>query len=114
MRIITSGSSYADIDAYGGCVAYAELLQKQGIAAQAVTTAPLNESISKTIRSWQAPIETSYTPSDSDTYTLIDVSESEYFDKIVTHTQIEEIIDSSELRAHLFMKDGGTLGYCAK
>ena len=93
MRIITSGSSYADIDAYGGCVAYAELLQKQGIEAQAVTTAPLNESISKTIRSWQAPIETSYTPSDSDTYTLIDVSESEYFDKTVNHARIDEIID---------------------
>ena len=93
MRIITSGFRYADIDAYAGCVAYAELLQKQGVDAQAVSTAPLNESICKTIRSWQAPIQNAYTPSDDDTYTLIDISEPEYFEKIVAHDRIDEIID---------------------
>lgn len=35
MKIVTSGSGYADIDAYAGTVAYAELLQAQGIGVVA-------------------------------------------------------------------------------
>lgn len=57
MKIVTSGAPYMDIDAYGGCVAYAELLRILGSHARAVSTAPLNESISKTVRSWQAPLQ---------------------------------------------------------
>jgi nanoRNase/pAp phosphatase (c-di-AMP/oligoRNAs hydrolase) len=93
MRIVTSGSNYVDIDAYAGCVAYAQLLQAQGVRARAVSTAPLNESISKTVRSWQAPFESTYAPSDNDTFTLIDVSEPAFFDKIVDLSKIDEVID---------------------
>lgn len=93
MRIITSGSKYLDIDAYAGIIAYAELLQVQGHEAQAVSTAPLNESVSKTVRSWTAPLVTTYSSSDSDVFTLIDVSESEYFDTIVDIERVEGVID---------------------
>lgn len=55
MRVVTSGSAYVDIDAYAGCVTYAELLQVQGNEAEAISTAPLNESISKTVRNWGSP-----------------------------------------------------------
>lgn len=34
MRIITSGGKFLDIDGYSGCIAFAELLQKQGIEAR--------------------------------------------------------------------------------
>lgn len=93
MRVVTSGSAYVDIDAYAGSVAYAELLQVQGDEAVAVSTAPLNESISETVRSWHAPLKTDYTPSESDTFTLIDVSDPAYFDKVVDPERVDEVID---------------------
>jgi inorganic pyrophosphatase/exopolyphosphatase len=93
MRIVTSGSEYIDIDAYAGAIAYAELLQAQGIEARAVSTAPLNESISGTVRSWRAPLQTDYEPAGSDTFSVIDVSDSAYFDGIVDYDRVVEVID---------------------
>ena len=93
MRIVTAGPAYIDIDAYAGCVAYAELLQAQGHEAIAISTAPLNGSISATIRSWQAPLQTDYEPSKNDTFTLIDVSDPAFFDKIVDLERVVEVID---------------------
>ncbi len=82
MRIVTSGSAYIDIDAYAGCVGYAELLRAQGQEAKAVSTAPWNESITKSIRSLQAPLEKDYKPG-VDSFVLIDVSDPEYFAPII-------------------------------
>ena len=93
MRIITSGYAYLDIDAYAGCIAYAELLNTQGIKAKAATTAPLNESISKTVLSWGAPLDMHYASAPDDTFTLIDISEAEHFDTFVDIERIDEIID---------------------
>jgi inorganic pyrophosphatase/exopolyphosphatase len=93
MRIITSGSTYIDIDGYAGVIAYAELLQAQGIEARAVSTAPLNESISETVRSWRAPLQTYYEPAGSDTFSVIDVSDPAYFDGIVESDRLVEVID---------------------
>jgi len=93
MKIVTAGKAFTDIDAYGGCIAYAELLQKQGIDAKAVSTAPLNESITKTVRSWDAPLDTTYTPSDDDTFTLVDVSEAKHFESFVDLDRIDMVID---------------------
>lgn len=93
MHIVTSGSAYIDIDAYAGCVAYADLLKMQGKDALAVSTAPLNESISKTVRSWQAPILFDYNSSKNDNFILIDVSDPEYFDKIVNIDNVSRVID---------------------
>lgn len=93
MRIITAGSNYSDIDVYGGIIAYAELLQAQGVAAQAVTTAVLNDSIPPIVRSWPVPLKREYTPNGDDSYTLIDVSEPKYFEKFVDLERIDEVID---------------------
>ncbi len=93
MKIITSGSRYVDIDAYAGVVAYAELLRTQGMQSQALSTAVWNESISKTVRSWQAPLKTDYEPNGKDTFTLIDVSDPEHFDKAVDLEKVDEVID---------------------
>ena len=93
MRIITAGPTYSDIDVYGGITAYAELLQKQGIAAQAVTTAQLNDSIPPLVREWKVKLAREYTPTPDDSYTLIDVSEPDYFEKFVDIDRIDEIID---------------------
>lgn len=93
MRIVTAGYRYLDIDAYAGCIAYAELLNLKGIAAKAATSAPLNESITKTVRSWYVPLDTGYTNTPGDTFTLIDISEAEYFDTFVDVDRVDEVID---------------------
>src|SRR5882672_5061644 len=93
MKIITAGARYADIDAYAGCVAYAELLQKQGQPAQAIIEAVFNQSIPALVREWPTSLQTAYTPSDDDTFTLIDVSEPEYFESFVNLDRINEVID---------------------
>jgi inorganic pyrophosphatase/exopolyphosphatase len=93
MKIVTSGAKYIDIDAYAGCIAYAELLQLQGEDVLAVCTAPLNESVSDTVRSWNAPIENTCSSSENDEFILIDVSEPEQFDTIVDLERVSEVID---------------------
>lgn len=93
MHIVTAGYAYADIDAYAGCVAYAELLQAEGQEAVAVSTAPLNESISRSVRSWQAPFATEYHPNAKDTFSLIDLSDPKHFDRFVDVERIDAIID---------------------
>lgn len=93
MRIITSGRSYLDIDAYAGIVAYAELLRAQGEPAIAASTAPFNDSIPKELRNWKIQFNSSYSPKETDTFTLLDISEPRYFDKIVSLDRVDEIID---------------------
>ncbi len=93
MIVVTSGLSFLDIDAYAGCIAYAELLNLQGKKAIAYSSADLNKSITKTIRSWGAPLQTNYIPKPDDTFVLIDVSGPEYLDKIVDVNKVSEVID---------------------
>lgn len=93
MRVVTSGFRYLDIDAYGGMVAYAELLNLQGSPAIAATTAPLNESITPSIRSWPVQIDRSYTANKDDLYVIIDLSEPKIFDTFVDPTRVVEVID---------------------
>jgi len=93
VKVVTSGLSFLDIDAYAGCVAYAELLNLQGIEAIAFSSANINESVPKTIRSWKAPLVTNYEPSSYDSFILVDVSEPEFLDKTVNIDRVEEVID---------------------
>lgn len=93
MKIVTSGLSFLDIDAYAGCIAYAELLNLQGKGAIAFSSATMNESITQTIRSWNAPLQTNYTPKLNDTFVLIDVSGPDFLDKFVDVDKVEEVID---------------------
>jgi inorganic pyrophosphatase/manganese-dependent inorganic pyrophosphatase len=93
MKVVTAGFSYLDIDAYAGCIAYAELLRLQGHDALAVSTANLNESITKTIKSWPVQYLTSYVPQKGDSFILVDISEPDHFDKFVTLDNVEMVID---------------------
>jgi inorganic pyrophosphatase/exopolyphosphatase len=93
MRIVTSGAAYIDIDAFAGCVAYAELLKLQGFSAYAISTSPWSASITPTVRSWGAPLLSKYKPSFGDTFTLIDISDPAHFDAIVNLKNVNEIID---------------------
>jgi inorganic pyrophosphatase len=93
MKVVTAGPSFLDIDAYACSIAYAELLRLKGKDAIAYSSATLNESVSKTIRSWDVSFLTDYTPTSDDTFILVDVSDPDYLDKAVNVSRIEEVID---------------------
>ncbi len=93
MKIVTSGRKFLDIDAYAGCVAYAELLNLQGIKAVAYSTAVINESVPNIIRSWGSFVSDSYSARPEDTYILIDVSEPDFIEKTAIIDRVEEVID---------------------
>lgn len=93
MKIVTSGLEFLDIDAYAGCIAYAELLRLKGMDAVAFSSATINESVPKTVRSWDVSFSNTYKKNDEDTFILIDVSEPDYLEKYVEINRVEEVID---------------------
>ena len=92
MKIVTSGCKYIDIDAYGGIVAYAYLLNLKGIPAKAVSTSPLNESITPTLLNLDIKLD-KYEKSNDDEFIIVDVSNKDFFDDIVDENRIIEVID---------------------
>lgn len=92
MKIITSGASYLDIDAYACCIAYAELLNLQGILARAVSSAKPNASVSKTVLDWGRAFQV-HEPSPTDEFVLVDVSDHHHFDPMVVLDRVVEVID---------------------
>lgn len=101
MIVVTSGSKYIDIDAYASCLAYRDLLRLQGREAVAVSTATLNESITEHLLSLPSYLDT-YSPSDDDQFIILDVSNPEFFDKIVRPNSIIEVIDHHAGFEHLW------------
>lgn len=95
MRFVTSGLRYIDIDAYASCIAYQELLNKQGIEALFFSSAAQNESINETIKSWnpKRADEVDYSFLDVDKITVLDVSDPKAFDKNVDLSKVDEVID---------------------
>ncbi|MDB5178178.1 MAG: hypothetical protein JWN01_121 [Patescibacteria group bacterium] len=93
MKVVTAGKRYADIDVYVGIIAYAELLRAQGHEAVAVTTATLNASVPALVQAWPVALERAYTPSASDSYILIDLSNPEFFETFVDPERVEGVLD---------------------
>jgi inorganic pyrophosphatase/manganese-dependent inorganic pyrophosphatase len=93
IKVITSGASYLDIDAYACCIAYAELLNLQGSPARAVSSARPNSSVSPTVLSWGAAFQR-YSPQANDEFVLVDVSDYHHFDPLVVLDQVVEVIDN--------------------
>lgn len=92
MIVITSGSRYIDIDAYATCIGYRELLKLKGTEAKAITTAKLNESVTKSLLNLDVKLD-EYKPQEKDEFIVIDVSDKKFFDDIVNLDRIVEIID---------------------
>ncbi len=92
MKVVTSGSRYIDIDAYAGCIAYSNLLNLKGINSKAVSTSNLNESITKDLLELSTKLD-NYVPTENDEFIVIDVSDKDFFDKIVKENKVIEIID---------------------
>jgi inorganic pyrophosphatase/manganese-dependent inorganic pyrophosphatase len=92
MRVVTSGAAYLDIDAYACCIAYAELLNRQGIQARAVSSAPLNASITDSVLKGPSSLD-DYLPQTGDEFVLVDVCDYHHLDPIVVLDQVVEVID---------------------
>ncbi len=92
MKIVTAGSAYMDIDAYAGCIAQAELLRLGGEDAYAASSAPLNESIPRSLRALEVSLE-DYKQSENDEFIVVDVSKEDFFDPIVKNGEVIEVID---------------------
>ena len=92
MIIITSGRENIDIDAYGGVIAYAYLLNLKGIKAKAVCTGNLNESVTPSMLKLKYKLD-DYTKSEDDKFIVVDTSYKDRLDKIVEEDKIIEIID---------------------
>lgn len=91
MKVVTSGSAYLDIDAYAGCIGYAELLNAEGEEAVAASSAPLNESITTRLRGLGRVAANAQ--SKGNEFVVIDVSEPNFFDPITQSGQVVEVID---------------------
>lgn len=92
--LITAGEKYIDIDALACAVAYRNLLELQKIDSQIIFTGPLNESITKTIRSWDLKIK-STPPSNPEEYkyVLVDISDHANISNFVPVKNIIEVYD---------------------
>lgn len=93
MIIVTAGNKYIDIDAYASGIAYAKLLNSLGKDAIFVSTATINSSVCDLIRDLEFKIVTEYKPKKSDKFIIVDLSNPDFFDKIVNKNNIIEIVD---------------------
>ncbi len=93
MIIITAGNKYIDIDAYASGIAYTKLLNALGQKAIFASTATINGSVCKLITNLGFELTRNYTPQKEDNFILVDISNPDFFDKIVDKNRIIEIID---------------------
>lgn len=93
MKIVTAGWKFTDIDAYGAAIAYAELLNLQGVPAKVVFEGELNDSIPDGLRQLAVNYETHYRAQSDDSFIVVDVSEPENIARCVVPGQVDEVID---------------------
>ena len=94
--VITSGSSYLDIDAYACCIALSELKKLQGCRAIAYSKASINSSVSNSLLVHKDKILKEI-PCDCDlehtNFSIVDLSDPSYFEEIVRLDKVVEIYD---------------------
>lgn len=90
--IVTSGETFADIDAFACAIAYAELLRLEGNDAEAVLPGTLNHSITPTIRAWGLSFSTQPSATGYSSV-LVDVSEPAHVARCAPPESVTEIYD---------------------
>lgn len=95
LSIITAGSTYLDIDAYGCMVAMAELLNLKGKRATAYSNAPCNYSVCDfLIEEEQVSRELSEGATEEDArYIIVDVSDPDFLKDSVPLDKVDAIYD---------------------
>lgn len=91
MIAVTPGSAYTDIDGLACAVAYAELLRKEGKAAQGALPGGFNNTISASIRGWKPDFITRLPPDSQ--IVLVDVSSADFIVSFCRPEQVVEIYD---------------------
>lgn len=90
--VVTTGQAFADIDAVGCTIAYAELLRAEGKSAEAVLPGTLNNSVSDSVRAWGLEYATTPTQADSN-YVLVDVSDPAHIADCAKNGIVTEVYD---------------------
>jgi inorganic pyrophosphatase/manganese-dependent inorganic pyrophosphatase len=91
--VVTAGEKGADIDVFACAIAYAELLILRGIHATPVVGGTFTASVTPSVLAWGAPFETTYTPTGSEHYVLVDISDPQHFAPFIDHNRISEVYD---------------------
>lgn len=104
--IVTTAYNFTDIDGYACCIAYADLLRKNGEDAVTVLPGELNESVVSEVQKWPVTYETEYEKMEDDVFALLDISNREVFPKFVEIEKVRVLFDhhfgfESEWKARL-------------
>lgn len=92
--IITAGHAYVDIDVLACAVAYAELLNIEGLNAEVCLTGTWNATISNSILNWGISIKHEEPfLCDELKFVIVDTSDSTHFEAFVKIEKIVEIFD---------------------
>ncbi len=90
--VVTAGKRYLDIDAYASMVAYCEFLRALGKNSVTMSSVSTNETVPDFLRFPEYTLAKD-TDLDDVQFVLVDVSNPEHFDPIVSDDKIIEVID---------------------
>lgn len=90
--IVTTGQPYTDIDALACAISYGELLKLMGKDCEVVLPGPLNNSVVKTMTSWNLNFKKESKLKKAD-YILVDISDPKFFASFVKINQVIEVWD---------------------
>ncbi|MFT4804194.1 MAG: inorganic pyrophosphatase/exopolyphosphatase [Psychroserpens sp.] len=93
--IVTSGAKYMDIDAFSCSLAMSQLLTLIGRESYSVHTAPLNHSITASLRKMPLNYETNFSRSlnRKSQFIIVDTSDPDHFENFVDVNRIHSIYD---------------------
>lgn len=90
--VVTTGEAFTDMDSFASAVAYRDLFSDKDTNISVVLPGVLNESITKTVKSWKATYQIKC-PEKVDAFVIVDISDSKHFAKFVTEDKVTEIFD---------------------
>ncbi len=91
--IVTSGSGYIDIDVLSCGVAYTELLNLQNKNAELILMGKMNETVSKTMKTWNFSFNKNIKKTGNEEFVIVDLSNPKYFSSFVDNSKVIEIFD---------------------
>lgn len=90
--VVTTGSTFTDIDGFACALAYADLLRTEGENAVAVLPGVLNASVTPTLLAESLSYETQ-PPVEYKSAVIVDVSEPDHIAEFVDQKKIREVFD---------------------
>jgi len=91
--IVTTGHTYADIDALACVFAYHELLLKEGKDSLILLQGVWNHSIPQEVHKWGMSYQTRHEVTKDDRYVVMDTSHVQYIQEGIEISKITELYD---------------------